>query len=348
MSAPAVIDKTKSPGPLKSLQNLLESHKSQIAMALPKHMTPERMIRVAMTATSVNPQLMDCDSLSVAASIVQASIMGLEPNSVLGECYLVPFYNKKRAGGPGLSCQLIPGYLGLVKLARNSDQVAMVDAQPVHENDEFELVKGSAPQLFHRIPRTGDRGKIQGYWAGYSMKDGTPGNYEYLTVEQIEEHRDKYSQGAYRRQKGGGFALDSDGNRILQGPWKDAPDWMYRKTVLRLALKLAPKSVELRGLQTAMAIETQAEAQKLPIYPDVPLSLCPPAADDEDDEIPPPDPKSLITNEQKNRLQKIWLKTFEGSAEQYTLFLKAQGFESADKITQEQFEAVVAAASTKP
>lgn len=214
---------------LAALQGLLEKHKNQIAVALPRHMTPERMIRVAMTAYGQTPGLAECSPVSVAASIVQASILGLEPSSVLGEAYLVPFNNRKTNRK---ECQLIPGYQGMVKLARNSGEVSVIDAQIVYSNDQFEFHKGSDVFWLHKWNRTGDRGTPEGVWAGYVLKDGSK-NFEYWTIEQIEKHRNKYSKGAF----------DNQGQ--LTGAWLESPEWMYKKTVLKQAIKLMPKNVQL-------------------------------------------------------------------------------------------------------
>lgn len=249
-------------GNLTALSNLLEKHKGQIATALPKHMTPERMIRVALSAVSGNHLLMQCRPISLAACVVQSSILGLEPNSLLGEAYLIPFWNSK---ANAYDCQLMPGYMGLVKLARNSGQVSVLDAQPVYANDEFEFEKGSECWWRHKWSRTGERGELQGFWAGYVLKDGSK-NFEYMTVPQIDRHRDKFSKGAYN--KAG----------KLQGPWADAPDWMYRKTVLKLLIKLMPKSVELT---TALGLDDRQDAGVAQGYVDVPLQLMPPAEEEE-------------------------------------------------------------------
>lgn len=225
---------------LGTLQGLLNQYKQQIAVALPRHMTPERMIRVAMTAVSQTPKLMECEPVTIAACIVQSSILGLEPSSVLGEAYLVPFKNKKTNR---LECQLIPGYQGLVKLTRNSGDVSMIDAQIVYSNDEFEFHKGSEVWWKHKWARSGDRGEPEGVWAGYVLKDGSR-NFEYWTVEQIKDHRDRYSKGAY----------DFEGK--LTGAWADSPEWMYKKTVLRQVIKLMPKSVEMA---TALSLDERAD-----------------------------------------------------------------------------------------
>lgn len=262
------------------LQKFLEDHKAQIANALPRHITPERMIRLALTAYSRGSLLQKCDMRTIAGSIVMASIMGLECDGISGEAYLIPYYNSK-AGG--YECQLQPGYIGLVKLARNSGEFSIIDAQPVHEKDDFDFEKGSDVWWRHKWPKSGERGKILGYWAGYVLKDGGK-NFEYWTKETIEAHRDHYSQGAYKKDRGV-FVKDAQGNKILQGPWADSPDWMFRKTPLKQVLKLAPKSYEMRVM---MALDDRSEAEvRQPFTIDVPLELQPPMEDNNDESVIP-------------------------------------------------------------
>jgi recombination protein RecT len=232
---------------LTVLNHLLETHRGQIEAALPKHMTPERMIRIALSAVSRTPILMQCTPLSLASAVVQSSVLGLEPNTVMGESYLVPFWNSKlQVAGKekpgGYEAQLIPGYMGLLKLARNSGELSVFDAQIVYSNDEFDFEKGSTVFWRHKWAREGERGYSQGAWAGYVLRDKSM-NFEYMTIPQIEEHRDRYSQGAYEK-KYGEFVLDSEGNRILTGAWADSPEWMYKKTVIRQTVKLMPKSTD--------------------------------------------------------------------------------------------------------
>jgi recombination protein RecT len=270
---------------INDLRHLLEKYKDQIAMALPKHISAERMIRVALTAFSRTPLLAKCSATSICGSLVQASILGLEPDGMSGECFLIPYFNAKIGG---LECSMQPGYRGLVKLARNTGEYAMIDAQPVHENDEFEMEKGSSAFLRHKWDPRAERGKIYGYWGGYCLKDGGQ-NYEFMSVPQIEAHRDKYSQGAYKKERGK-HVLDGDGNKIPQGPWWTSPDWMFRKTPLIQSLKLAPKSYQLR---IAMALSDQADAGMAQTFPELPKELNPvPLDDDATDEIG--EPKSLI------------------------------------------------------
>jgi recombination protein RecT len=127
----------------------------------------------------------------------------------------------------------------------------MIDVQEVCENDEFDFEKGMEPYLRHK-PAAGDRGKVIKYWAGAVLTNGGK-QFEVMSVEDIEQHRDKFSK-----------AKDF-------GPWKDSPEWMFKKTVLRKLVKLLPKSAQA---QLAVALDERAEAgipQRFAV--DVPIDL---------------------------------------------------------------------------
>ena len=281
---------TPKPNVLTTVSSLLERFKVQIAAALPKHMTPERMIRVAVTCVSQTPLLQKCDPYSICSAVVQASILGLEPNSLLGEAYLVPYWNAK---ANRYEAQLQVGYRGHCKLARNSGEIAMIDAQGVRANDTFEFQKGDCPTLTHKWAKAGSRGDVIGYWAGYRTKAGEF-NFEYWPLEDIEAHRDQYSKSAYVMEKG--KRVVKDGQEVLQGAWADSPDWMCKKTVLIQALKLAPKSVHMA---TGVDLDERADAGLPQQFPDVPAELLPLAvsteqAEPEAAERGEPQPAALV------------------------------------------------------
>lgn len=263
-------------GNLGELQTLLDKYKQQIAVALPRHLTPERMIRIALTAVSKSPLLQRCNVLTIAGSVVQASILGLEVDGALGEGYLVPFWNTKASG---YECQFMPGYQGLLKLVRNTDELITIDAQAVHAEDFFEYEYGLDPFLRHR-PAEGDRGEITKYWAAATLKGGGK-QFAVMTKKEIEDHRDKYSKGAYVRDRG--ELVMKDGRPILQGPWRDSPEWMFKKTVLRQLCKLLPKASQA---QLAIALDEATTAgipQRFSV--DVPIELHPTTSDQDENQI---------------------------------------------------------------
>ena len=165
---------------------MLEQFKGEIARALPKHLSPDRMVRIALTAFRMNPKLAQTDPRSVFAAVIQSSQLGLEVG-LMGEAHLVPF---------GSQCQLIPGYQGLMKLARNSGIVQDIYGHEVRVNDKFDIVLGLNRTLVHEplkksgFPSSDDeRGTIVGFYAVAVFKDGTR-TFHAMSKEQIEQVRD--------------------------------------------------------------------------------------------------------------------------------------------------------------
>jgi recombination protein RecT len=213
------------------LKSLLESQRDSIAAALPKHVTPERIIKTMLVAANRNPALLECTQASILETINRAAELGLDLSGTLGEAYPVPFNNKIKVpnGNGGTTdkwvkqCQLIIGYRGLEKLAWQSGEVKMIDAEVVYENDHFIFKKGFDPVLEWE-PCRGDRGKPVGAYACIITKnEGRMARF--MTVADIEKIR------------AGAQSKDSPA-------WRNHWDEMARKTVLRRTMKDAPLSTE--------------------------------------------------------------------------------------------------------
>ena len=229
--------------PKEQIAYLLKQKSGEIAKMLPKHLNAERLLKVAQIAATTTPALAKCDVASLVGAIGQCAQMGLEPNTVLGHAYLVPF-NTKRKDGNGNerwvnSVQVIIGYKGLIDLARRSGQIVSIAAHEVCEHDRFELVYGLDEKLNH-TPAMGDRGEVIGFYAVAKLKDG--GHcFEFMSVHQVREiMKATQSKGGY-------------------GPWKDHFVEMGRKTAVRRLSKFLPLSVEF---QTAAALDGMADDGK--------------------------------------------------------------------------------------
>ena len=85
-----------------SMIGWIQGYEKQIAKALPSVMTPERFTRIAMTAVTQNPQLGQCTPGSFIGALLTAAQLGMEPNTPLGQAYLIPYWNSK---GGELECQ---------------------------------------------------------------------------------------------------------------------------------------------------------------------------------------------------------------------------------------------------
>src|SRR5262245_61624861 len=144
-------------------QLYLPTMQEQLKSALPPHVTVEKFLRVAMTAIQQSPKLLEMERASLFASIVTSAQLGLLPDAQLGEAYFVPFKGK---------VQLIPGYRGLIKLARQGD-IGHVEAEIICANDSVDWVMGDHAN-FEVIVNWRDRGPLIAVYAMARYRDGTP------------------------------------------------------------------------------------------------------------------------------------------------------------------------------
>lgn len=225
------------PSPMKTLRTMLNGDlfKQQIATALPKHLSPERMIRVALTAIQRNPALLDCDQRSICGAIVELSELGLEPNGVMGHAYLVPYNNKKTNRK---EAQPMIGYKGLIDLARRSGQVTTINAEVVYAADRYEITKGLYPNLVHIPSDLPDRGEVIAAYATARILGEPVPQFANLNLQEIH-------------------ALRARSKASKAGPWVTDFNWMAKKSAIRQLCKLLPCSVEQDGgrINPAEAIE---------------------------------------------------------------------------------------------
>jgi len=189
------MNKATKPGTLAGLNStnvmtVLDSMKAQISMALPKHLTADRMLSMATTLISQNPAIAECSAQSLIGAVMQASILGFRPTPILGEAYFVPYNNKKTINGKEVwvkEVQFQIGYKGYISLARRSNEIKTLYAYPVYEHDEFEYELGLNPKLDHK-PAEGERGKMTHVYAVAHYKDGGY-NFMVLTKADVEKLR---------------------------------------------------------------------------------------------------------------------------------------------------------------
>lgn len=219
---------TRQAKPIDTVRAVFEKMKPQFAAALPKHITPDRMVRVALTAIQNTPKLLDCDKQSLYSAVMRAAQLGLEPDGVLGQAYLLPF---------GKQVQFIPGYKGLIDLARRSGEVSNIIAKEVCEHDEFDVDWSREIPFNHKPKLEGDRGTVTHFWALAKFKDGGF-HWDYLSKAEVEAIRDR-SQGK---------------NNAV---WKEHFVEMGKKTAIRRIAKFLPMSV-----QKAAMVEDLIDAGK--------------------------------------------------------------------------------------
>lgn len=203
---------------------------TQLAQALPKHLSAERIARLALTEFRGNPKLMACEPASILACVVKAASLGLEFGGALGHIYMIPF---------GREATVVIGYKGLIDLATRSARVSSIKAVSVRERDEFQVFEGTEQRIHHVTPR-GDRGALTDFYAIAHMRDGSK-MFVVMSAAEVNAIRDKSKNGR-------------------SGPWVDHYEEMGKKTIIRRLSKVLPLSTEIQSaLEQADAIDAEYE-----------------------------------------------------------------------------------------
>ena len=219
----------------KTMQTYIKSMEGEIKKALPSVITPERFTRMVLSAISTNPKLGSCTPSSFLGAMMSAAQLGLEPNTPLGQAYILPYQNKGT-----LEAQFQLGYKGLIDLAYRSGEVEVVQAHIVYENDTFECEFGLEPKLTH-IPAESNRGNAVKVYAMFKTKSGGYG-FDVMSMDDVRTHAKKYSKSF-----GSSFS-----------PWATNFEEMAKKTVLKRCLKYAPlKSDFVKGVVQDGAIKNE-------------------------------------------------------------------------------------------
>lgn len=243
---------------------------NQIKTALPRYLDPSRFMRVVLTTYSQSPKLQECSDVSFLASVMTAAQLGLEPDGVLGEGYIIPY---------GKKAQFQAGYRGILKLARNTGNIKDVQLESVFKKDHFVHEKGLNLTLEHKPCDDADPGEITHvYFIARFLNGGF--QCKAMSKAQILRIRDKYSK-AYNSGLGRIHGLMKDRNvseeraiEILSeggqlSPWFTNEEAMMKKTVAIQGCKLLDLSADARR----QLIREEFMEQGLPV--DVPIFQMP-------------------------------------------------------------------------
>jgi len=208
------------PAPGTELRKLLDKMKPQLQMALPKHLSADRMARIAMTEFSKNPALQRCSPNSILACVMTASQLGLEIG-VGGQAYMIPY---------GETATFVPGWKGLIDLVARSGR-ASVWTGAVFDGDDFDWELGCSPFLKHRPMGENDPEKMLYAYAIGRINGSDCPVIECWPNERIKKHFQK------------NVVSHLQSKHYANKHWE-----MYaRKVVLLQVLKYMPQSVELQA-----------------------------------------------------------------------------------------------------
>lgn len=233
-----------------TIVDMIHAMAPEIRKALPSVMTPERFTRIAISALNNTPQLRQCTPISFIAALLNAAQLGLEPNTPLGQAYLIPYKNKGV-----LECQFQIGYKGYIDLAYRNGQMQTIQAQVVYTNDEFQYEYGLDPKLFHR-PAFSDRGEPVYFYGIFRTVNGGYG-FTVMSKADMDTFARNYSK-----------AFDS-----AYSPWKTNYEEMAKKTVIKQALKYAPIKTDFqRAMSSDESVKKQIGEEMFSV-PNEPLAM---------------------------------------------------------------------------
>ena len=230
--------------------------RAQVARALPRHLTPDRFLRVALTALLRTPKLAACEAASVTQCLLQCSQLGLEPDG--RRAHLIPFEDRKNSR---VICTLIIDYKGLVELAMRSGLVSTIHADVVRDGDVFAFnlgeISAHVPHFLRRDDEKPDAaGAVFAVYALARMKDGATACAVMSRDEVLSIRDNSQGWGAFKK----GYAK--------QSPWDPSnpvsEQEMFKKTALRRLTKLLTLSPEFRD-----AVEADDEPAPVDVTPKV-------------------------------------------------------------------------------
>lgn len=216
----------------KTIAQMILARKDSFAAVLPKHMTADRFVKVALAALTKTPKLRDCSPESLLMALAACSELGLEPNSPLGHAYLIPY---------GQEVQLVIGFKGLLAVARRSGEIESVSVRVVYERDQFSFTLGDDEKIEH-IPfqprvKFDEKGNAVGF-------DGPENGGNVIAAYMIAHLKG----GAVQREVMSVAEILKIKNRSRSGkngPWVSDFAEMARKTVFRRGWKWLPQSTEM-------------------------------------------------------------------------------------------------------
>jgi len=214
----------KPPTVIDQFRSQIGNMKAEIAKALPPGIDPERFIRTVVTAVQMTPDLLYADRRSLFGSCMKAAQDGLLPDG--REAVLNIYNTKQKVDGRDEwvpTVQYLPMVKGIMKVMRNSGEIAHIDAAAVYERDHFKFTRGDDPRIEHEP------------YDGSEDPGGVKAAYAIIKLTNGEIHREVM----FRRD----IEKVRDASKAKNGPgWNTWYDQFAIKAVIKRAAKLLPQS----------------------------------------------------------------------------------------------------------
>lgn len=248
--------------------------KTGIAAVAGKFLTADRMLRLCVNAVKKTPLLMQCDPQTVLGAMMTAAALGLEPNTIQQQAFLIPYRKRVKQGNTWIDtyeCQFQIGARGFVTLAHRSPHIKSLVAEAIHEGDFFDHQLGSETFLkYKKSLKT--RGPLIGSFSHVHLTEG----FESACVLPLEElHKIRAKSETFRALSGYAHNASDDKERakaelkLAETPWVMWEDDMASKSAIKKHAKqlpiasgdnlLAAADIDNRGEMSTLDLKTMAD-----------------------------------------------------------------------------------------
>jgi recombination protein RecT len=257
-----------TPAP-KTIYEYLEDPrvKQGIAAVAGKFLTPDRMLRLCVMAVKKTPKLAACDPTTVLGAMMTSAALGLEPNTVQQQAFLIPYNSRRKVGNQWvdvLECQFQIGYRGFLTLAYRSPQIQVMQADAIHEHDAWDHTLGSQTMLRYSKSLR-ERGALIGAFS-WARLEGAGESACVLPLEELHKIRSRSE--TYRALLRGIDLADNDQSRakaelkLAETPWVMWEDDMAAKSAIKKHAKMLPIASN-DALAVAAEIDARGESGAL-------------------------------------------------------------------------------------
>lgn len=256
--------------PTRTIFELLDDKRTQAGLVAVagRFLNPERMLRLCTNAVRKTPKLAQCDPASVLGAMMASAALGLEPNTVQQQAFLIPYNRRAYIDGQWrsiLECQFQIGYRGFVTLIYRSPLVARLSAGCVRVGDHFAHREGSKAFLEYEIGLDG-RGALRAAFSHVEMREGRGESAVVLPAEEVFKIRSRSETFRSLTRALDEAQTPKDKEKaeraLAETPWVLWEDDMATKSAVKKHAKFLPvASSDL--LLAAAEIDSQADAGRL-------------------------------------------------------------------------------------
>ncbi len=228
----------------------------QIQAALPAKIGYSNMASIALNILRADTNLQKATPISFICAVLQAVQLNLEPNTALGQCYIIPYWNSKIKR---YEAQFQLGYKGILEMGYRTNEIIEIDAEKVFKGDIFDWQLGTDKFIKHK--------PVEENWE-YDKETGLPIVTHYYAIfkttrkvtkfvvwtkNQVVKHMTRFSPAA---------------KKDAYSPWNTTPDLMSQKTALRDLMRYAPLSPDdRRVLETDETVKKEISSRMIDVKP---------------------------------------------------------------------------------